>query len=266
MIVRFLQAIIRFAYSFKNLGIVSTLKIIWFRTLKRNNIDIKISTKKFGEVFWNTKRDWVITHFYTPQIEIFSPNNKIEVKLIIDLGANIGVETLRFAKMYPHAKIFAIEAAKENFETLVKNTKNMSNVTCLNAAIWNKNSKLKIIKKTESGQARYVREVNNSEKFHIKGIPLNKILSKYLIKNICILKVDIEGAERKLFNKSCKKWLHLVKCIIMEAPDSDFPLTTQKILKLFIKNNYKFNTYINGENLIFIRSDVDWKPRSIINY
>ena len=51
MIVRFLQAIIRFTYSFENLGIVSTLKIIWFRTLKRNNIDIKISTKKFGEVF-----------------------------------------------------------------------------------------------------------------------------------------------------------------------------------------------------------------------
>jgi hypothetical protein len=147
MIIRFLQAIIRFTYSFKNLGIVSTLKIIWFRTLKRNNIDIKISTKKFGEVFWNTKRDWVITHFYTPQIEIFSPNNKIKVKLIIDLGANIGVETLRFAKMYPNAKIFAIEAAKENFETLVKNTKNMSNVISINTAIWNKNSKLKIRKK-----------------------------------------------------------------------------------------------------------------------
>ena len=78
MIVRFLQAIIRFTYSFENLGMIATLKIIWFRTLKRNNIDIKISTKKFGEVFWNTKRDWVITHFYTPQIEIFSPNNKIK--------------------------------------------------------------------------------------------------------------------------------------------------------------------------------------------
>jgi FkbM family methyltransferase len=103
--------------------------------------------------------------------------------------------------MYPNAKIFAIEAAKENFETLVKNTKNMSNVISINTAIWNKNSKLKIRKKSESGQARYVREVNNSEKFHIKGTPLNKILSKYLIKNICILKVDIEGVERKLFNK-----------------------------------------------------------------
>lgn len=56
MIVRFLQAIIRFTYSFENLGIVSTLKIIWFRTLKRNNIDIKISTKKFGEVF-GTQRE-----------------------------------------------------------------------------------------------------------------------------------------------------------------------------------------------------------------
>ncbi len=99
MIVRFLQAIIRFTYSFKNLEIFSTLKIIWFLILKRNNININISTKKSGEVFWNTKRDWVITHFYTPQIEIFSPNNKIEVKLIIDLEANIGVETLRFAKM-----------------------------------------------------------------------------------------------------------------------------------------------------------------------
>jgi hypothetical protein len=52
----------------------------------------------------------------------------------------------------------------------------------------------------------------------------------------------------------------------MEAPDSDFPFTTQKILKLFIENNYKFNLYINDENIIFIRSDTDWKPRSITNY
>ena len=265
MIVRFLQAIIRFTYSFENLGIISTIKIIWFRILKES-IDIKISTKKFGDVFWNTKRDWVITHFYTPQIEIFSPNNKIEVNLIIDLGANIGIETLRFAKLYPKAKIFSIEAVKENFETLIKNTKNMSNVTSINAAIWDKNSKLKIIKKSESGQARYIQEVKNSDKFHIRGMPFNKILSEHSIKGICILKIDIEGAERKLFNKSCKNWLHLVKCIIMEVPDSDFPFTTQKILKLFIENNYKFNTYINGENLIFIRSDIDWKPRSIINY
>ena len=266
MIIRFLQAIIRFTYSFKNLGIVATLKIISFRFLKKNNIDVKVSTKKFGEVFWNTKRDWVITHFYTPQIEIFSPSNKIEVKLIIDLGANIGVETLRFTKMYPRAKIFSIEAVEENFKTLTKNTKNLPNVTSINAAIWDKNSKLRIIKRSESSQARYVREVRNSEKFHITGMPFNKILNSHSIKNICILKIDIEGAERKLFNKSCKKWLHFVKCIIMEAPDSDFPFTTQKILKLFIENNYNFNTYINGENLIFIRSDIDWKPRNIINY
>jgi FkbM family methyltransferase len=265
MIARFLQAIIRFTYSFENLGMISSIKIIWFRILKKN-INVKISTKKFGEVFWNTKRDWVITHFYTPQIEIFSPNNKIEVNLIVDLGANIGIETLRFAKLYPKAKIFSIEAVKENFETLIKNTKNMSNVTSINAAIWDKNSKLKIIKKSESGQARYIQEVRNSDKFHIRGMPFNKILSAYSIKGICILKIDIEGAERKLFNKSCKNWLHLVKCIIMEVPDSDFPFTTQKILKLFIENNYKFNTYINGENLIFIRSDINWKPRSIINY
>ena len=265
MIARFLQAIIRFTYSFENLGMISSIKIIWFRILKKS-INVKISTKKFGEVFWNTKRDWVITHFYTPQIEIFSPNNKIEVNLIVDLGANIGIETLRFAKLYPKAKIFSIEAVKENFETLIKNTKNMSNVTSINAAIWDKNSKLKIIKKSESGQARYIQEVRNSDKFHIRGMPFNKILSAYSIKGICILKIDIEGAERKLFNKSCKNWLHLVKCIIMEVPDSDFPFTTQKILKLFIENNYKFNTYINGENLIFIRSDINWKPRSIINY
>ena len=265
MIVRFLQAIIRFTYSFENLGMISAIKIIWFRILKKS-INVKISTKKFGEVFWNTKRDWVITHFYTPQIEIFSPNNKIEVNLIVDLGANIGIETLRFAKLYPKAKIFSIEAVKENFETLIKNTKNMSNVTSINAAIWDKNSKLKIIKKSESGQARYMQEVKNSDKFHIRGMPFNKILSAYSIKGICILKIDIEGAERKLFNKSCKNWLHLVKCVIIEVPDSDFPFTTQKILKLFIENNYKFNTYINGENLIFIRSDINWKPRSIINY
>jgi FkbM family methyltransferase len=265
MLSRILQAILRFIYAFNNLGAISALKINAFRLLNKK-FDTKINSKKFGEIYWNTKRDWVITHLYTPQIEIYSPSKNIDIQLIIDLGANIGIETLRFAKMYPKAKIFSIEPVKENFETLVKNSQKLTNVIPINAAVWDKNSKLKIVKKSINSQDRYLKEIKNSNKFDIIGKNFNKILLDYSIKNICILKVDIEGAERKLFNKSCNKWLHLVKCIIMEVPDNDFPFTTQKILKLFIRNNYKFNTYVNGENLIFIRSDIDWKARSIINY
>ena len=214
---------------------------------------------------WNAKRDGgVISHFFTQQIEIFSPKDDLEVETIVDLGAHIGTETLRLAKLYPSARVFAVEAVRKNFEILEFNTRQLSSVTAIFGAIWSSPAKLKLLK--PGGNESWRLEEVRGDEFDIKGMMLDDILVENDIREIDILKVDIEGAERELFSHSCLTWIERVKCIIMEAPDNDSPLSTQEIYRVFDAANYKFNTYVSGENLVFVRSDMDWKARTIEIY
>jgi|TARA_B110000259_G_C13953731_1_gene377844 FkbM family methyltransferase len=266
MIVRILRTLIRYLVAYQNLGFISSIKIIFYSAFSKSEVDIRMKTKKFGTVIWNTKKDWVISHFYTPQIEIYSPSRNILVQTIVDMGANIGTESKRFTKLYPDAKVMAVEAEKRNFEILEKNTAEHSNVSVLLAGIWSKKSPLKIISHSESSQSWHLEEVAANKEYDIMGMTFNEIISASNFTSIDILKVDIEGSEKKLFDDSCEAWIHKVKCLIVECPDNDAPFTTSLMFRNFDKFNYKFNTYIHGENLICVRSDLDWKPRSVERY
>ena len=92
------------------------------------------------------------------------------------------------------------------------------------------------------------------------------VIDKFSISEIDILKIDVEGAENFIFDNSCDFWISKVKTIIMECPDSEVPLTTMKIFESFKRNNLFFNTYINGENLVFIRKDCFWRSKPIMFY
>jgi len=52
----------------------------------------------------------------------FEPND------ILDVGANIGAATLLFARVYPRARVFAVEPSATAFGFLVQNTEGLGNV------------------------------------------------------------------------------------------------------------------------------------------
>ena len=84
------------------------------------------------------------------------------------------------------------------------------------------------------------------------------------IDSIDILKLDIEGAEKYIFDSSCSEWIKIVKCMIIECPDSDAPGTTMKIFNSLLSSNLKFNIYLHGENLIFIKEGIGWRSESVL--
>jgi FkbM family methyltransferase len=266
MIERVLSAFIRYVSAFRNLGFKSALQIIFYSIFKNLNHDKVFKTKKFGKIFWNAERDRVINHFYTPQVEIYSPSNDIVIKSIIDLGANIGTETKRFSRLYPQANILSVEVEERNFEYLKKNLADVTTAVPFRAAIWNRKAYLKLVSKSIDSQSWSVQEVDQGKDYDVVGMTFNDIMKAFNISDVDILKVDIEGAELQLFDSSLSLWIDKVKCIIMECPDSDAPQTTRKIFKELEDSKFLFNTYIHGENLVLVRSDFDWKPRSISNY
>lgn len=261
------QALSRYIIAIYNLGFRASFKIFLYSAVIKNEAEISMETRHFGRIFWNTKKDWVINHFYTPQLEIYSPTKDLKINTIVDLGANIGIEAIRLSYLYENARVIAVEAEKGNFKKLEKNTANHFQIEPVHAALWSENCELKLIVAEDgNNQGWHLEKVKVDEDYDMVGLTFSELIKTYDLYSIDILKIDLEGAEIELFDNEFSSWIHEVKCLVIECPDGDSPLATSLIFKKLEEACYKFNTYLNGENLILIRSDLDWLTRSIEIY
>ncbi len=65
-------------------------------------------------------------------------------KVIVDVGAYIGLTSIFYAKKFPKARIFAIEPERSNFELMLKNLRPYPNVTPIHSALWSSESYVSI--------------------------------------------------------------------------------------------------------------------------
>ena len=65
-------------------------------------------------------------------------NYLINPKFIFDLVANTGLSCLYFYKLYPEAKIIALEPELGDFNILAQNTQGFNTIHAVNKAIWHK--------------------------------------------------------------------------------------------------------------------------------
>lgn len=144
---------------------------------------------------------------------------KFEPKIIVDCGANIGLTTVYFKNRFPNSKIISVEPEISNFELLSKNTKNYDNIHLLQKGIWNKDINLKIENIGLGHWGFVTKETEKEDKNSIKAISIDSIMKKYDLDHIDILKIDIEGSEKELFEKNYEKWIDNTNCIIVELHD-----------------------------------------------
>jgi methyltransferase, FkbM family len=177
---------------------------------------------------------------------------KIEPKLIIDGGANIGASTLWFAKKFPLAQIIAVEPEESNFKILQKNCGALPNVKLIKAALWNKNIDLKI-KNIALGKWGFaVEEATPNDKKKISAITVDKILADFGFEEISILKLDIEGSEKELFESGFENWLGKTKILIIELHEQLRSGAEQAFRSAIVK--YNFTESRNGEKIILIKN------------
>ncbi|MEJ8842209.1 FkbM family methyltransferase [Lacibacter sp. H375] len=126
--------------------------------------------------------------------------------IIVDAGGNIGLTTVYLHAYYPNARFVIIEPDKNNFSLLQKNLEhnNIGNVKLFNKALWVSNEKLMISHSFRDGKewSLTVEKANgapqNGNDF-LEGISLKEICATSSIEMIDLLKIDIEGAERFLY-------------------------------------------------------------------
>jgi FkbM family methyltransferase len=161
--------------------------------LRKNSSDIKV----FRSVIMNEE--------YKVAAQKLLTDNKPE-QVIVDAGGNIGLTTIYLHSFFPNARYFIIEPDEKNFIILKMNLdkNNITSATLFKNALWTSNEALQINNSFRDGKewSLTVEKINgemDSDNSFIKGIILEEICSAGKIKEIDLLKIDIEGGERFLF-------------------------------------------------------------------
>jgi FkbM family methyltransferase len=160
---------------------------------------------------------------------------------IIDGGANIGLTSMYLSHKYPHATIVSIEPDEKNFLQLKKNTAGYLNIQPLKKALWGKEENV-YISNSNSADSH---TVNNNDKGVVtETVTVSSLLNEYKYGIVDLLKMDVEGAEKEIFETLPLDWLSKVKVLAIEVHDR-FKLSVFKAL-----TDYKYTLAIKGELLI----------------
>lgn len=119
---------------------------------------------------------------------------KNDIKIVYDIGANIGNHTLYFAVNTSAEKIYSFEPMIINYDVLQKNiTQNgLQNVTCFNLALGEKKTTafMEIAKENNNGSAKIV-DKHDSSMTEVKVEALDNLN----LPNPDFIKIDVEGFE-----------------------------------------------------------------------
>lgn len=143
-------------------------------------------------------------------------------RVIVDAGANIGLASIFYATRYPQARVIAIEPEKSNYALLEKNARAFPNLVPVRGALWNADTEISLI---DPGLGHYGFQTaaagspdSRESVQKVPGMTIEKVMRDYSIDYIDILKVDIEGSEKELFENS-SSWIDSVGVIAIELHD-----------------------------------------------
>ncbi len=250
--------------------IIDTMKVEW---LEDHNDLYKCYDEETDIILWlrkNTfdefvyKEIFINKQYYIPKekpsrlIEYFEKYKIGEPKVIVDIGANIGLSCLYFHSLYPNSEIYAVEPEIDNFEMLKLNTKNLK-IHNYNMAIWRENEQAYIqdksefmTKKGKLNTARYTINANSGRK--ISSTTMLNFFKECNLDFVDILKVDIQGSEIEVFDEQSYEWLKKVRILFVEQHDYYRFGCSKQIMKALSQLKFYFigSRGKEGEILMFL--------------
>lgn len=137
-------------------------------------------------------------------------------KVIVDLGANIGLVSTWLLSRYPDAKLVAVEPEPGNLDILRENLaqfKDRSHIVpaCIGA------SPRRVQLLSSTGEWGYhMDELSDSSSAPSVDVVTMAQALEQIEGKVDLLKCDIEGAEKELF-ESCQDWISRVRLVVVEC-------------------------------------------------
>jgi len=173
---------------------------------------------------------------------------------IIDAGANIGLAAVYFSHRYPNSKIVAVEPSRDNFHALLKNIAGHPNIKANCMGLWNKDVYLSIMNPDGPNNSFMVKETVPDNPDAIPAESVETIMRAENWDYIDLLKIDIEGAEKEVFETNYDYWLPKTKVIYLELHDKMKKGCSKSVFAAISKYNFSFS--FSDENLVFINDDL----------
>ena len=181
-----------------------------------------------------------------------------EPAIIIDAGANTGLTSIWFANRFPGSRIIAIEPEKNNFAILKKNIAPYDNITPVYGALWDENKEITLVD-PGLGTMGYMTQDDEINAGKIPGKPLHRVngmtLDRIMVEQgigfIDILKIDIEGAEREIFQDP-SSWIDKVGSLIIETHERMKPGCKHSV---FNATKDFVDKWSQGNSLFLTRTD-----------
>lgn len=171
---------------------------------------------------------------------------------IVDAGANIGIASIFFAQKYPGARIVAIEPEQSNFELLTRNVRPYPQIEPVHAALWNRNGTVSIAEPATGTGARgkWGFRVQDRTGGDVRAVTMSSLLEQLSISKVDIAKIDIEGAEKEVFEDT--RWLDNVRCLMIELHDRFRPGCTAAVEPAM----GRFASAQKGETVFYLHKDL----------
>lgn len=136
--------------------------------------------------------------------------------VIVDAGAYIGLTSIFYAQKFPRARIFAVEPEPSNFELMRKNVQPYPNIFPIHGALWGSRSHVSVGVPLPGAFGNWAFTVSG-EFGDISAVTIPSLMQNFSIEHIDLLKIDIEGSEKEVF-EVCD-WQDRVASIVIELHD-----------------------------------------------
>lgn len=172
--------------------------------------------------------------------------------LIVDAGGYIGTAAIKLARMFPRAQVVTIEPSAENYAILEKNVAGISNIAPIKAALVHE--PMGPIPLSDVGTGEWGFSIVGGagrEVLHLTDtITLAEVRERFGGKNISVLKMDIEGAEKPLFEHATPD-LRSAQIMLVELHDRAVYGCSRYFLE-FSKDRFVFK--LGGEKYVSVRT------------
>jgi len=235
---------------------------------------IKSSLRRFGYELHHTESE--TDPFYVQQALI-----KGSKPVIFDIGAHVGAVTGIYRKMFPDSTIHCFEPFPESFAKLKKNTEKDPLTFCHNFAVSDKNGTAIFHSNSESTANSLLASdkmggafwgdnvVDAKEQIEVKTISLDDFCQEQKIKEIDILKIDIQGSEYEVLQGAkdllSVKRIKLIYTELIFCPTYEGQHALHEYLSLLAGFGYDFLDIYNQtrRHSQLIQADVVFVPAEL---
>lgn len=153
--------------------------------------------------------------------------NRDDIRVIFDVGANIGSVTLAAARSFPNAHIYSFEPVRATYQILCENTKSYGKrIITYNFGFFNVSKKFDIHITSFHGANSILDQSLNHKNVHphikeigtenIEVCTIDSFMSNRNIDKIDIIKIDVEGVEKEVIEGGWETFKNKVDNVFIE--------------------------------------------------